>query len=219
MTATLAGRPVRVFVELELHHSELLKYNDENQRGCYAYFKSMLPTTNENKKAALIDSSVSILAESSTLPSLLSTLAYIYDTPAAGHPLPVSRCAIYEIAARITCSRCAPEEVVPEDIFRLMKKVAFDAQRLDVTRDIISRWRDDVRKQKTNPFQVKNDRVKHGGNQMPSQARPSFRLQEIERAVLGKPKLKAVWQRLAFIGLPFVEEGRLYFHKPLTGRH
>ena len=179
VTATLHGRPLRAFAELQVQHKGILAHNDEESVQHLDFFRSLIPDLSQEKTATLIDTSLNVLEDASRVPLLLALMVSIYDTPdIAGIAFPRSRFELYQIAVGSACKQAAATiSVASGKILQLLKLIAFDAHRLDV--------------------ELGHHQMAQHGSVTHYKAHLTFGQRDIDRLLVSLPDLQKIWSTLA----------------------
>ena len=105
------GKERCVFVELQIHHGAIYKWNDESHaHDFYDYFRSMLANTYQEDLDGALEAFLDMYNEAAGVPVLLSMLVLIFSDGNMTD-LPRSRLELYEKATKVAVTqRLAPEK-------------------------------------------------------------------------------------------------------------
>eukprot|EP00519_Triparma_laevis_P008571 CAMPEP_0182519176 /NCGR_PEP_ID=MMETSP1321-20130603/44958_1 /TAXON_ID=91990 /ORGANISM="Bolidomonas sp., Strain RCC1657" /LENGTH=1957 /DNA_ID=CAMNT_0024727141 /DNA_START=127 /DNA_END=5997 /DNA_ORIENTATION=- len=105
---TLECNGLSVFTELQIHHREILKYNDESgAHDAYEYFRSLLSSSMDKDLDEMLERTIVFLEEIKGVPVLLSMLVLIFNSSESVglQGLPADRFELYEMAINLSIQR------------------------------------------------------------------------------------------------------------------
>ena len=209
-------RSFKAFAEMQVHHAKIFAHEQTHEAlNTLDDFRAMMPGVPETRRATHIDTAMGVLDDASSTPILLSLLVSIFDTPVANRPLPLSTHELYEMAGRIACTNVAAEHMQPNDIFRLLRLLAFETQKLGVPVDIAAeRAMAEAIARQTHkgsagppPPEAKKYEDLLADPINPVRATDAFGQGDIDRILRKQGRLRQAWQKLTArgISLPFLQ--------------